>query len=353
MNRLSLLLVIFSCCFSTLYAQTKDSIAQLSPTAPDTAIVKKFNKRNLIPKFTATILGRYEFNTELYTHHFELRHTRIGVYGNIHPMFSYRALVDLTYGGKFSPVAIFAKFMPVKGLSFLIGYDKMPFSNENLLSPYMYYFSDKSFLTQKITAWSDVGGVVSYKWDKVVPFEIKAGIFNSGGFDKQMHFQKALNYVARGTFNFFKGFELSLNYAAVKPEALRMHNLDAGLTYNIKGLHLDAEYIYKWYDNWDFAPTHALQCFAYYTFKINKIWLDNVALALRYDAISPNCNGKLNENGEYTIEPTRQRITAGFTMMFIERPCRAGIRLNYEKNFFHNDFEGNEDRLILELIVHY
>lgn len=353
MNRLSLLLVIFSCCFSTLYAQTKDSIAQLSPTAPDTAIVKKFNKRNLIPKFTATILGRYEFNTELYTHHFELRHTRIGVYGNIHPMFSYRALVDLTYGGKFSPVAIFAKFMPIKGLSFLIGYDKMPFSNENLLSPYMYYFSDKSFLTQKITAWSDVGGVVSYKWDKVVPFEIKAGIFNSGGFDKQMHFQKALNYVARGTFNFFKGFELSLNYAAVKPEALRMHNLDAGLTYNIKGLHLDAEYIYKWYDNWDFAPTHALQCFAYYTFKINKIWLDNVALALRYDAISPNCNGKLNENGEYTIEPTRQRITAGFTMMFIERPCRAGIRLNYEKNFFHNDFEGNEDRLILELIVHY
>ncbi len=353
MNRLSLLLVIFSYCFSTLYAQTKDSIAQLSPTAPDTAIVKKFNKRNLIPKFTATILGRYEFNTELYTHHFELRHTRIGVYGNIHPMFSYKALVDLTYGGKFSPVAIFAKFMPVKGLSFLIGYDKMPFSNENLLSPYMYYFSDKSFLTQKITAWSDVGGVVSYKWDKVVPFEIKAGIFNSGGFDKQMHFQKALNYVARGTFNFFKGFELSLNYAAVKPEALRMHNLDAGLTYNIKGLHLDAEYIYKWYDNWDFAPTHALQCFAYYTFKINKIWLDNVALALRYDAISPNCNGKLNENGEYTIEPTRQRITAGFTMMFLERPCRAGIRLNYEKNFFHDDFEGNEDRLILELIVHY
>lgn len=353
MNRLSLLLLIFSCCFSTLYEQTKDSIAQLSSTAPDTSKVKKFNKRDLIPKFTATILGRYEFNTELYTHHFELRHTRIGVYGNVHPMFSYMALVDLTYGGKFSPVAIFAKFMPVKGLSFLIGYDKMPFSNENLLSPYMYYFSDKSFLTQKITAWSDVGGVVSYKWDKVVPFEIKAGVFNSGGFDKQMHFQKALNYVARGTFNFFKGFELSLNYAAVKPEALRMHNLDAGLTYNIKGLHLDAEYIYKWYDNWDFAPTHALQCFAYYTFKINKIWLDNVALALRYDAISPNCNGKLNENGEYTIEPTRQRITAGFTMMFIERPCRAGIRLNYEKNFFHNDFESNEDRLILEFIVHY
>ena len=352
MHRLLLLLTTFLCCFSMLYAQTNDSIVKSPSTAPDTAKVKKFNKRDLIPKFTATILGRYEFNTELYTHHFELRHTRVGMSGTIHPMFSYMVLLDLTYGGKFSPVAIYGKFMPVKGLSFLIGYDKLPFSNENLLSPYMYYFSDKSFLTQKITAWSDVGGVVSYKWDKVIPFEIKAGVFNSGGFDKQMHFQKALNYVARGTFNFFKGFELSLNYAAVKPENLRMHNFDLGLAYSIMGLHLEGEYIYKWYNN-DFAPTHALECFAYYALKINKSWLDNLGFGLRYDAISPNCSGKLNEDGEYTFEPTRQRITAGFTIMFIEKPCRAGIRLNYEKNFFHDDYKGNEDRLILELIVHY
>lgn len=352
MRRLTFLLAIVFLCLSVTKAQSKDSSAHHSPTVADTTTAKKFNKKNLIPKFTATILGRYEFNTNLYTHHFELRHTRIGVSGTVHPMFSYMALVDLTYGGKFSPVAIFAKFMPIKGLSFLIGYDKMPFSNENLLSPYQYYFSDKSFLTQKITAWSDVGGVVSYKWEKTVPFEIKAGVFNSGGFDKQMHFQKSLNYVARGTFNFFEGFELSLNYAAVKPEALRMHNFDAGLAYNYKGLHLDAEYIYKWYDN-ELEPTHALECFAFYALKINKSWLDNIAFALRYDAISPNCDGKLNENGKYTLDSYRQRITAGFTMIFIEKPCRAGIRLNYEKNFFHDDFEGNEDRLILELIVHY
>ena len=339
-------------CFSTLIAQQNDTIAPKAQTPHDSTSRPKFDKRNLIPKFTATLLGRYEFNTNLYTHHFELRHTRVGVYGNVHPMFSYMVLLDLTYGGKFSPVAIYAKFMPVKGLGFQIGYDKLPFSNENLLSPYRYYFSDTSCLTQKITGWSDVGGLVSYKWDKVVPFEIMAGVFNSGGFDKQMHFQKTLNYVARGTFNFFKGFQLSLNYAAVKPEALRMHNFDAGLAYDFMGLHLDAEYIFKWYDN-DFAPTHALQCFAYYAFKIKKSWLDNVALALRYDAISPNCNGKLNDLGEYVMEPYRQRLTAGFTMMIIEKPCRAGIRLNYEKNFFHDDFENNEDRLILELIVHY
>ena len=94
------------------------------------------------------------------------------------------------------------------------------------------------------------------------------------------------------------------------------------------------------------------QCFAYYAFAINKSWLDNVAIALRYDAISPNCNGKLNEMGEYVIEPYRQRITAGFTMIFIEKPCRAGIRINYEKNFFHDNLDIKEDRLILELIAH-
>ncbi len=332
--------------------QAQDTLA----VANDTNVVRgkpKFTKKDYIPKFTATVLGRYEYNTILNAHHFELRHTRVGVSGSVHPMFSYMALVDLTFGGKFSPVAIFAQFKPVKGLSFLIGYDKMPFSSENLLSPYQYYFSDKSFLTQKITAWSDVGGVIAYKWDKVVPFEIKAGVFNSRGFSKQMQFQRELNYVARGTFQFFKGFELSLNYAAVRPEELRMHNIGLGMAYDIANLHLETEYIYKWYKSDLFGPTHALYGFAYYKFRVDKSWLQHIDIAARYDAITPNCDGKLHDEDGYLLEPFRQRITAGLTLMFIEKPVRAGIRLNYEKNFFRHGVENNEDRIILELITHY
>lgn len=309
-------------------------------------------KKEYIPKFTATVLGRYEYNPNLNAHHFELRHTRIGVSGSVHPMFSYMALVDLTYGGAFSPVAIFAQFKPVKGLSMLIGYDKMPFSSENLLSPYRYYFSDKSFLTQKITAWSDVGAVLAYKWDKVVPFELKVGVFNGAGFSKQMQFQEHLNYVARGTFELFKDFKLSLNYAGVKPGDFRMHNFDFELAYDIAHLHLETEYIYKIYDDKIFKPTHAFYGFLYYQFMLGKKYLDNIAISARYDAITNNCNGKLNENGGYTVDPLRQRITAGLTFIFVEKPLRAGIRINYEKNFVHKGIECNEDRLILEFITH-
>ena len=337
----------------SLSAQTPDSVA----TTPDTVVRQpwghKLSRQEMIPRFTATVLGRYEYNTQQNLHHFELRHTRIGVSGDLHSMFSYMALVDLTYGGKFSPVAIFAKFKPVKGLSFLIGYDKMPFSNENLLSPWQYYFSDKSFLTQRLTAWSDVGAVVEYAWDQTVPFSIKAGVFNSGGFSKQMQFQKSLNYVARGAFRFFKGFELTLNYAAVKFETIRMHNFDVGLMYDYGGLHLDAEYIYKAYSDKGFQPTHAFEGFACYTFRIGRPWLDDIALALRYDAITANCNGMLSDSGDYEWSDYRQRITAGFTMYFISRPVRTGIRLNYEKFFVHAGNECKDDRLILELIVHY
>lgn len=319
----------------------------------DSTSVRKISRRQYIPKFTATVLGRYEYNTQQNAHHFELRHTRVGMYGDLGSMFSYMALVDLSFGGGYSPVAIFAKFKPVKGLSFLIGYDKMPFSNENLLSPWQYYFSDKSFLTQRLTAWSDVGGVVEYKWDSIVPFSIKVGVFNSGGFSKQRYFQKTLNYVARGTIRPFKGFELSLNYAAVKYEDVRMHNFDVGVMYEIGGLHLDAEYIYKFYNEKSWSAVHAFEGFAYYTFKINKSWLDNVAIGLRYDAITPNCNGKFNDLGEYTWDNYRQRITAGVTMYFIDKPVRTGIRLNYEKYFAHANDLCQDDRLILELIVHY
>lgn len=313
---------------------------------------KRFTKKDYIPKFTATVLGRYELNTNTWGQHFELRHTRIGVYGSVHPCFSYMALVDLTFGGKFSPVAIFAQYKPIKGLSILIGYDKLPFSNENLLSPYQYYFSDKSFLTQKITAWSDVGGVISYKWDKVVPFTVKAGVFNSAGFSRQGQFQKRLNYVARSTFGFFKGFTLSLDYAAVIPGTLRMHVVDAGMAYDIRNLHLESEYIYKWYAEPGMIPTHALYGFAYYKFNIRKKALSNIALSFRYDAITPNCNGIADDHGQYTFDTFCQRITSGLTLIFVEKPVRAGIRFDYEKYFFRKMVTNDKDRLICELIVH-
>ena len=331
----------------TLYAQ-QDTL----PITDTLHHQKRFTKKDYIPKFTATVLGRYELNTRTWGQHFELRHTRVGVYGSVHPCFSYMALVDLTFGGKFSPVAIFAQYKPVKGLSFLIGYDKLPFSNENLLSPYQYYFSDKSFLTQKITAWSDVGGVVSYEWDKVVPFKIQAGVFNSAGFSRQGEFQKRLNYVARGTFQFFKGFMLSLNYAAVIPENLRMHVMDAGIAYDIRNLHLESEYICKLYGAPGMPATHALYGFAYYKFNIAKKGLSNIALALRYDAITTNCDGKLHDLDHYTYDPFCQRLTAGMTFIFVEKPVRAGIRIDYAKYFFHQGFHNEHDRLICELIVH-
>ncbi len=324
--------------------------AQSSDTTKTEA--KTFTRKDMIPKFTCTVLGRYEYNNNIDAHHFEMRHTRVGVSGDIHPMFSYMALVDLTYGGRFSPVAIFAKFKPVKGLSFLIGFDKMPFSSENLLSPYQYYFADKSFLTQKLTAWADVGAVVAYKWDKVVPFEVKLGVFNGQGFDKQMQFQNNLMYVARGTFDFPANVKLSLNYASTQPEVLRMHNFGAGLSYDIANLHLEAEYIYKWYQNKCFKPTQALYGFAFYKFKIGKPWLQNIALSARYDAITPNSTGKLNDDGVYALDIYRQRLTTGITFFIVDKPVRGAIRIDYEKYFFHKGIECKDDRLIIELITH-
>ena len=61
----------------------------------------------------------------------------------------------------------------------------------------------------------------------------------------------------------------------------------------------------------------------------------------------------LSDSGDYEWSDYRQRITAGFTMYFISRPVRTGIRLNYEKFFVHAGSPYKDDRLILELIVHY
>lgn len=349
MKRILCSLVLLMVSTACIFAQTEEKTTQDSVQSSKH---QKFTKKDYIPKFTATVLGRYEYNTGMDAHHFELRHTRIGVSGSVHPMFSYMALVDLTYGGAFSPVAIFAQFKPVKGLSFLIGFDKMPFSSENLLSPYNYYFSDKSFLTSKLSAWADVGGVVCYKWDKVVPFEIKAGVFNSAGFSRQMQFQKTMNYVVRTSFEPFPKLKLTFDYAGVQPEAVRIHNFDFEVAYDIANLHLETEYIYRIYKEQVCAPTHAVYGFACYKIPVGKKFLDNIAVAARYDAISPSTKGVVNADGLYDITPFCQRITAGLTMIFVEKPVRAGIRLNYEKFFYHKDYPGKDDRVILEFITH-
>lgn len=347
LKKLSLFCCLLAAAFS-LSAQTDSAAVSVGDSSKH-----KRDFERLMPKFTATVMGRYEYCPASGTGHFELRHSRVGLSGNIHPMFSYMALVDLSYGGKFSPVAIFARFEPVKGLSFLIGYDKLPFSSENLLSPYRTYFSDKSFLTQKITAWSDVGGTVAYKRNGKVPFEVKAGLFNSSGFSSQRQLQKRVNGVFRGTVSPFRDFTVSFDYASIQPEALRMRHIGVDLAYTVAGLHLETEYLYKRYSNAHFTSTHAFYGLAFYEIPLRKKMLHSIHIGGRYDAITPNCTGKLSETGVYEWDQFRQRITAGVTLMFIEQPVRASIRVNYEKNFFRAGVENNEDRLILEMIAHY
>ena len=109
MKKFLFLIGCLLCCVSVVNAQQNDSLASSKNIVQDGTPQPKFDKSSLIPTFTATVLARYEFNTELYTSHFELRHTRIGMYGSPHRMFSYMALVDLSYGGKFSPVASSAR----------------------------------------------------------------------------------------------------------------------------------------------------------------------------------------------------------------------------------------------------
>lgn len=345
MNRFFLLIAFFTILPYSIFAQ--DSIKQEDPLQMTDAEKRAYYK----PRFSATLLNRYEYNPKVNEHHFQIRHARVGVNGDLHPMFAYHALVDLAYGGKFSVVCLLAHFKPVKGVTITIGYDKLPFSTENLLSPYKYYFSDKSFLTQYVTGWSDVGATISYKWDKVIPFRITAGVFNSQGFSSQMEWQKTFNYVVRSEFNLFKNFNLTLDYGAIAAatDTLHSHNIDAGFTYDFFNFHLEAEYIYRRHYNKAYQPTQALQTFLFYDINIPNKYLKKVSLGARYDVISSCEPIEGIDLGKSTL---RQRVTGGVTLTFIESPFRGAIRFNYEKFFFSEGLENRHDRFIVELITH-
>lgn len=346
MNRFFLLFAFLAITTHSIFAQ--DSIKQKDPLQMTDAEKRAYYK----PKFSATLLCRYEFNPRLDAHHFQIRHARVGVNGDLHPMFSYHALADLAYGGKISIVCLLAHFKPVKGLTLTIGYDKLPFSTENLLSPYKYYFSDKSFLTQYVTGWSDAGATLTYQWDKVVPFRITAGVFNTHGFAAQMEWQKTLSYVTRGEFNLFRNFNLTLNYGyiAAQGDTMQSHNIGAGFTYDFYNFHWEAEYICRKHYNKNYSPTQALQTFLFYNINIPNKYLKKVSLGVRYDVISSCEPIEGIDLGKSTL---RQRLTTGITLTFIESPFRGAIRLDYEKFFLSKGLQNNHDRFIVELITHF
>ncbi len=318
-------------------------------SAIDTDSLKKFT-----PRIEGTIRAKYEYNSSLDAHRFQVRNARFSVNGNLNPVTSYKAEIDLSDEGITKMLDAYVRLKPSDWFTFTIGQQKIPFSTDNLRSPHQLYFANRSFVGKQLSnGLRDVGGTLLFSNRKKIPFDFQAGIYNGDGLYNQKDWQKSLNYAFRIEVFPVKNMEISLNYNSIQPEELRMNLLDAGAYIDFRNLHLEGEYIYKTYAGNVFPDTHSYSVFAAYDIRTGKRFLTKMTPLVRFDSMTANNKGIPDENNVYqTDDQARKRLTGGITFS-LGKPFINDIRLNYEKYFYKSGIVDYDDKLVVEFVARF
>lgn len=316
---------------------------------------KKMDLIDYIPQVHASFRTKYEYTPVWNKHRFQLRNARVSLVGNVHPIVAYKAEVDFCDVTVFKVTDLYINVMPVKGLSLILGQMKVPVSTDNLKSPHVQYFANRSFIVKQMSGIASVGFVASYSAKQWLPITAWLGVFNGGTPKQQTEWQNHLSYSARLLFETSKYFNFDINYQYTNPENLGMHLVDVNLRSDFYGAHIETEAMYKIYNDKSLRPTLGFLAQAYYDLKLPKVF-EHLRFLLRYDMMSDDCNGYINDKGYYSIDDiARHRITAGLTLR-LPKPVFAELRLNYEKYFYNDITKANPnevDKLVVELVAHF
>lgn len=306
------------------------------------------------PQVEGTIRAKYEYNPNLDGHRFQVRSARFSLNGDLSPITSYKAEIDLSDEGVTKMLDAYVRLKPVDWFNFTIGQQKIPFGTDNLRSPHQLYFANRSFVgKQLVSGLRDVGATVLFRNTNSVSFDFQAGVYNGDGLYYQQDWQKSVNYALRLEVFPVKNMEISLNYNSIKPEELRMHLYDIGTYFDISNLHLEGEFIYKTYYQNIFPDTKSYSVFAAYNIWTNKQFLKKITPLMRFDSMTDNNKGKAVDGNIYkTDDIARKRFTSGVTFS-LAKPFLNDIRLNYEKYFYADNVVNNDDKLVLEFVVRF
>ncbi len=308
------------------------------------------------PHIEGTIRSKYEYNTSLSEHRFQIRNARFSINGNFSELVSYKAEIDLSDEGETKMLDAYLRFQPQEWFRFTIGQQKIPFSTDNLRSPHQLFFANRSFIGKQLTGLRDVGATVLFSNRKFIPVEFIAGVYNGTGLYDQQRWRETdeLSYAFRTLITPLKFISISLNYNSVHPYEIRMNMYNVGGAIDFAGLHVESELYYKTYQDSVFKPTVGFFVMGAYSFKTDKLkYIKKITPVLRYDNMSNNNRGEISENQTYQVDDyVRSRVTGGLTFS-LSKPFLNDIRLNYEHYIFPSVLTNDQNKLVLEFVVRF
>lgn len=321
------------------------------------------DKVDLTPKVHGTIRGKYEYQTEEGDGRFQVRNARVSLEGKVAKAVEYKAEIDLSDEGQIKMLDAYTKIKPVRGFDFTIGQMRVPFTIDAHRSPYQQYFANRSFIAKQVGNVRDVGATLGYSFNVGIPIILQAGMFNGSGLTNQKDFwTNNINFSAKAQIFIPNGFNITLSTQKIRPDHISVMMYDAGAYYHAHGWHIEAEYLFKHYEDNAFKNVHAFDVFVNYDIPLRKCFFTKISPLLRYDYMSDHSDGMRYLDGEENTEGSlmindyqRSRITGGLTFS-IAKPFISDIRLNYEKYFYRSGAvakPSERDKIVIEVMTRF
>lgn len=385
------ILFLLLCSAGVASAQTEDE--RLSVL--EEKLQSMSSKQKYLPQIHGILRGKYEYQPELGASRFEVRNARLSAEGALPLRSSYKLEVDLCDESAIKMKDAWVRVNPVSTLRITLGQQRMPFSIDAHRNPSAQYFANRSFIAKQVGDMRDVGLQLGYSPLLTSPrggkteMHFDVGIFNGSNLDNQKTaWFKSISYSARAQFIYTSprgsrpthnggnegGYKVALipsvQHQFIAGREASYTSMDFGAYYEWNGLHLEAEYLRKFYAKNVFDDCNAVNTMAIYKQKLKKekSFIQSISYLLRYDYMDNHSDGKkgmeelpANEEGQVVkrliqSDAQRHRLTAGFTFSLRNPYFPTDIRLNYEKYWYPNNGtpkESERDKLVAELMIKF
>ena len=342
-------------------------------------------------KIHGILRGKYEYEPDLSAGRFEVRNARLSAEGNLSKRSAYKLEVDLCDESAIKMKDAWVRLLlPLTGgdreglLRVTLGQQRMPFSIDAHRNPSAQYFANRSFIAKQVGDMRDVGAAVGYDFvdkDNRKVVSVDAGIYNGSNLDNQKTaWFDSPAYSARIQYFPMKGLAIipSVQHQLIANREASYTSVDFGAYYEIPlphregqggALHLETEYLRKFYAKDAFDDCNAVNAMAIYkqTLKSEKSYIQAVSYLLRYDYMDNHSDGKKGfeelppsqggaGRGLVQSDAQRHRLTAGATFHVRNKLFPTDIRLNYEKYWYPNNGtpkESEQDKLVAELMIRF
>lgn len=307
------------------------------------------------PELHGTVRAKYEYQPPIDAGRFEVRNARFSLSGQVSPIVSYKAEIDLSDEGSIKMLDAYSRIRPIEHLNFTIGQMRVPFTIDAHRSPHQQYFANRSFIAKQTGNVRDVGAVVAYHLTGSLPIVLEAGLFNGSGLTNQKDFWTSNNnYALKAQLTLPAGFGLVLSSQRIRPVNIPVFLYDAGLFWEGHGWHIEAEYLHKYYSGNAFSRVNAFDGFICYDLPLRRVFR-KVSFLGRFDCMSNHSDGVPVDGRLVLTDSERKRITGGITLS-LQRPFISDIRINYEKYFYPENaliHVSEQDKFVIEFMTRF